>query len=391
MKIVLWLNGYKCMRVTGMMLPQFITLAANAGLPMHDWKQTDEFTAEFLVPRWAEAYLQPVAARCICELSCTAEYGFPVMLRRWRSHKTLAVLLPLAILLPIWLSGRIWFYEVEGNETVPSQAIVRAVTENGVPLGAKADRIDPQMVKTKVMLMLPKLEWLTVVHRGCRAIISVRERTRVAPSQKENYGDLIAVRDGVVTSIRTLEGYAAVHVGQSVEQGEVLISGEIPLERTTRICKPKGEVYARTLREEVWTTPKTVWEKCGQEKPFRNVFLIVQKKRIKIFSNSGNLQGKCDKMTKTESVALAEGWDLPIRLSVETVQPYHTTEAAVSGSYAEKLMTSAAIRATGRSMIDGKILRIRSRCVPEGDHYTAELKLETNEMIARQSNSRYSR
>ena len=152
-----------------------------------------------------------------------------------------------------------------GNDTVPTETILRTLEKYGVALGARS-RIRQEELRNHVLLELPDVVWLTVNMRGCTAHVQVVERQR--PPHLYTDGEItnvVAARDGLVTSVQALDGEAQVMAGSTVTAGQVLISGVVDSDRRGyRLLHGMGQVWARTWYELSVSVPLTVREK-GQE------------------------------------------------------------------------------------------------------------------------------
>lgn len=120
----------------------------------------------------------------------------------------------------------VWEFRIEGNETVPTERILRALEQNGVHLGSFGLSLDGEDIRNHVLLEIPELSWLTVNVSGCRANVQVRER--VFPPERiddQTPTNVVARRSGMVLKVQALDGVAEVLKGSTVTQGQLLISG----------------------------------------------------------------------------------------------------------------------------------------------------------------------
>ena len=383
------LRGFLRLRLTGAAVSWFLNTAAEERLPFWDVVLRDEFTLELSVPLKMRKKAFRTAERAMCQIAILGEGGAPRRFRALSGRVALVAAIVLAALISTELSSRVWFFRVEGNTTVPSARILRAVQSCGVTYGTRGTDIHPQTIKNRVLEEMEELVWLTVTHNGSDAIITVRER-EIAPEiqGRKEYCDLVAKREGVVTSVTVLEGAASVQVGQSVAAGDVLISGEIPLEQTVRICGATGTVYAGTTRRSDIVTPQKVGEKEYGAHEKRRISLLFGKKRIKIYEDGGIFDSKCDKMTEVKPISLSGGRVLPIAIETERFLPFQIRERVLKPSAAEEMLRLAVRQAAERDMVDGTILHLTSD-VSEGQGvYSGEMVLEANEMIAVKSSIR---
>ena len=378
-----WLRGYLRLRLTGAAVSWYLNEATNKDLPFWNVVLCDEFTLEISVPISMREKAAAIANKAMCQMTVLGEYGAPRHYRKVLGRIPLVAVIALAALLSVELSSRVWFFRVEGNETVPSARILRAVQSCGVSYGTRGTDIRPQTIKNEVLEQIEELAWLTVTHNGADAVITVRERDQAPETaDRKEYCDLVAKRSGVISSVTVLEGAAAVRVGQNVSEGEVLISGEVPLEQTVRICGAMGEVYAATVHESTVASPKTIGEKVYTGKLLRRISLLVGKKRIKIYEDGGILGAMCDKMTTAAPLALSGDRVLPIALETETFKPFTIQTRELDPKSAEQILCDWAMKTTVHEMVDGTLLRQQCELYEQADAYYADLVLEANEMIA---------
>ena len=72
----------------------------------------------------------------------------------------------------------IWDFQVSGNDTVPTETILRALEDYGITVGSPGLHIDQETMRNHVLLALPEVSWLAVNVRGCVAHVQVVERHR---------------------------------------------------------------------------------------------------------------------------------------------------------------------------------------------------------------------
>ena len=388
-RLTCWFRGYTRLRLTGASVSWFLNAATSAGLPFWNVKLCDEFHLELSVPKKSCEKAKAVAERTMCQLEILAEGGVPRRLKKLSTRLALVAAIALAALISTELSSRVWFFRVEGNTTVPTARILRAVQACGVTYGTRGTDIRPQTVKNRVLEQIEELAWLTVTHNGADAVITVREREKPAEVQsRKEYCNLVAGKEGVISSVTVLEGAAATSVGQHVLPGDVLISGEVPLEQTVRICGALGEVYARTQRESIILMPKAYGKKVYDGKEKRRVSLLIGKKRIKIYEDSGIFGSKCDKMTTVQPITFSGDRALPIMIETEHYTPFFVKSVQTAATDAERVLSVAARIAAERAMVDGSLLWQTCEMSELSEAYCGRICMEANEMIAVKSSIR---
>jgi len=383
-EFVRFLLGWFLIRVRGAAPETALNRLTRARVLFWGVEKPDEFTCEFRVHRRDCARVLKLLEKSQSKAEAAAEFGLPVNLRFLRRRKLLLALAALTLVLVALAPRYVWFIRVEGNAAVPSVQIVRELRSLGVGFGTPCRSIVPQELKNKMLLKLPRLEWLTVNTSGGVATVVVRERKEPAKvTDRRAPTNLIASRDGLVTDFSVLSGYPACEVGKTVVKGQLLVSGYADYGYCTHACRAIAEVYARTWREQNAEIPEEFWEKSlpGAVKTTR--YLIFGRKRIKISSDSGILPGKCDKMTVYRTLTLPGGYELPVRLETVTCTARALTRTQLEQGFAEALLKRGASDAARADMIAGTILRDNTALCRADGIYRLTGTYECREMIAR--------
>ena len=300
-----------------------------------EWESPTAFTCR--LSRSDYGKLRRAAEKLDCELTVVGREGAPFFLRRFR-HRTALVTGLVACGLGLFVgSFFVWDYQVEGNETVSTERILRALEKNGVGLGSFGLSLDGEDIRNHVLLDIPELSWVAVNVSGCRAHVQVRER--VLPPEivdEKTPSNVVARRPGLVLEVRALDGVTCVLPGTSVEQGQLLISGVADTDTFgARILAGMGKVRARTWYSLTTEVPLTAAAKQYTGKEKTCVSLVLGTHRVKFFRNSSIEEEKYDKITKRHPWSLFD-IPLPVTLVTETCRFYETEPQARSPIEAER-------------------------------------------------------
>ena len=280
--------------------------------------------------------LRRAAKRLDCTITPLRREGIPYFLIRFRKRYALVAGLILCAAGLSLGSLFIWDFTVEGNETVPTEEILRALQKNGVDIGTFGFSLDAEDLRNHVLLDIPQLSWITVNVSGCRAYVQVRERIPAPETvDKRKAANVVARRAGLVQKVRALDGTACVLPGTSVEEGQLLISGVEDTDTVgARILSGMGTVEARTWYTLNCAMPLSSPQKqyTGKEKTL--VSLAFGSRRVKFFGNSSIEGEEYDKITKRHRLSLF-GLPLPVTLVTERCRPYETAEAPVEPAAAQ--------------------------------------------------------
>ena len=299
------------------------------------WESPTAFTCRLSRRDWKA--LQEAGKHLECRFELVGLEGAPYFLLRLRHRQALAAGLVGCALALFLGSFFIWDFQVEGNETVPTERILRALEKNGVGLGTFGMSLNGEDIRNHVLLDVPELSWIAVNVSGCRASVQVRERTPPPEMiDRRQPANLVARRAGLVLKVQTIGGVACVVPGSAVTEGQILISGVEDTDTVgARVLAGMGKVTARTWYHLTASMPLTAAEKryTGREKT--GISLVFGTRRIKFFSNSSIEGAEYDKITNRYPWSLL-GVPLPVTLVTETWRFYDPVPAPRTAAQAEK-------------------------------------------------------
>lgn len=347
------------------------------------WESPTAFTCRLNRRDWGR--LRRAAKNLDCELTVVGREGAPYFLGRFRHRQALVTGL-VACGLGLFLgSFFVWDFQVEGNETVPSEKILRALQDQGVTIGSFGLSLDGEDIRNHVLLEVPELCWLTVNVSGCRATVQVRERIP-APElvDKRRPANLVARRAGLVLEVKAVDGVTCALPGTPVAEGQILLSGVEDTDTFgARVLGGTGSVTARTWYTLTADMPLTVPEKryTGKEKIL--VSLVWGTHRVKFFSNSSIEGANYDKITKRHHGSVF-GLPLPVTLVTETCR-FYETEPARRAPEAVKAAAEAALTEYLHSIVDpyGTVTSALCDAREKGDTLRLTLRAECREEIGR--------
>lgn len=321
-------HGQVTVRVDCPTPERVINLCGAHHIPFWDLQWLDEQVFTVITTLAGYRALRRVTGELPCTVTLQRKRGAPELLRRIRRRYALLASAAVAAALLLHGSTYLWAIEVTGNDTVPTEKILRALEAQGVTIGTRGLAIDQETLRNHVLLDLPEVSWLAVNISGCTAHVQVVERREAPPilshSQPMN---VVARRAGLVTKVQALDGQAAVLKGSTVTEGQLLISGVVDSPRTgVRLLRGMGNVEARTWYDLSVQVPLTVQQRLETRKTAR-LALIFGKRRINIFTRGSALGASCDKISKNMPISLPFGFRLPITLQTETYLRYDTAEA----------------------------------------------------------------
>lgn len=338
-----------------------ISAMNQAGFSLFYVESADSFTVSFWIYRTHLSKLKAFAEKRGEQLEIKKKAGFYWTAKRVKERPLFVFGTVLILSLALFLPSRILFVRVEGNREIPTRVVLDQAEQCGIRFGASRRAVRSERMKNSLLSAIPELQWAGVNTFGCTAVISVRERSEseLSDEQKYSVSRIVALRDGVVTQCTVTRGSALCEVGQAVTEGETLVSGYTDCGLVIRAERAEAEVFGQTSRD-LWAVTPVQYLCQGQISSAKKKYsLIIGKKRINFCKDSGISGTICDKMYEEYSVTLPGGFQLPVKLSVETWIQRETKGALISEEDAQALLKDYSQRYLCTQMIAGQILQTK--------------------------------
>lgn len=318
----------------------------------------NELTAEFAIPRKDFRKLKALTRKRGDALQIKGRRGLYWAVHRLLKRPVLCFGILFLTIMTLYLPTRVLFVEVEGNSAVDTNRILEAAEQCGLGFGTNRRTIRSEQLKNRLLQQIDGLQWAGVNTYGCRAVISVKERQ---PKQEKQDGNIVtsivASRDGIIEQITVHSGNRLCTPGQAVQAGQVLISGYTDCGICIRAGRAEGEVFARTTRHLNAVFPMDHQEKGQIRSTQKKISLLIGKKQINFFQDSGISTPGCDKMYSINYLTLPGGFRLPLALIIETRITYEYAIDSAAEDAASRWLTQFAGRYLTGQMIAGEICR----------------------------------
>lgn len=347
--------------------------------------RVSDLVMEFTVSRWEQTKVEAAAKRNGDKLRILRCAGFPEVLRSWRRAPVIVMTVLALLFASVLIPSRILFIRVEGNGSIPTRLILEQAEACGLYFGVSRGELRSEQIKNRLLGAVPELSWVGVNTSGCVATISVRERQIEPDTEEPVPGNIVAIKDAVVTDLTATAGTPLVKTGEAVKAGQVLISGYTDLGLCTHVEAADGEVYGLTRRQRLAVIPQNTWIPEEETVTVKKYSLLLGKKRINFDSDSGILYTGCGKMTQIRYLQLPGGWTLPVALVVETYTVTELTEAGRWEQTAREILETMSQLQTRSTMIAGQILRTETEFDSGDGVYRLNALYECREMIGRRS------
>lgn len=380
-----FLRGMVTLSVTVPFPERFVNFCAQENIDFWAMDWLDEHTLRLTARRRDKRRILEIAQTLGGEARVESSRGLPEFLGRFRTRYAFVLGLSFALCGVLFFSRFILTVEVTGNEQVPTSVILTQLRLLGVRPGVYGPALDRKQLAQEALVELPELSFMALNLHGTRLEVIVREAVQ-APDRvdvEENI-DLVAEADGLVLKVEPELGDSLVKAGDTVAQGDILISGTVTMEPPLYSDQPtryfqthaRGRVWARTWRTLTASIPLTAQGKdyTGREQSCWS--LTIFGRRIEIFGTTSISWPMYDKITTVRRGPLA------VNLSHELFREYEPADLSLDREAAQSMLEQRLLDQL-HTLIgeDGEVSAVRYEARLEGDTLAVKLMAECREEI----------
>lgn len=236
-------------------ITSFLNQAVQAHLHLENisWVSTDQIVLTILLADFHRTI--KLLKKYNLRMKILKKEGFPFWIYHMKIRKYFYLGILLFVCLLFAFSSFIWRVDIKGTKHVSEELVRTLLEQEGVYVGQLKYRLkDQEQIKHRLLSQIPESVWIGFQIEGTRALITIVEKKRVEKSQDNlpSYGPvhLIAKKEAMITDMQVEKGNPLVGVHDTVEKGELLVSGiygDLENETSGNIIGAKGKVFG-----EVW-------------------------------------------------------------------------------------------------------------------------------------------
>jgi sporulation protein YqfD len=295
------------------------------------------------------------------------------------------ILITVILCLTYFLTTRILFIELQGNQNISNGELVTAADQCGISFGALRKDIRSEKTKNQMLSLVPKLQWVGINTFGCRAVISVRERAEGnACSEGVGISNLVSTQDAHIIYATVTDGTPLVRPGDIVTEGQTLVSGYEDHGQYIKANRASGEVLGLTRRTVSAIMPRNRLVITDNYVTSYRISLLFRKKRINLWKDSRISDVCCGRMYKEYYISLPGGYRLPLAICVDRYYLYETESYPVAELDAYRELQKFSDSYLQHQMIAGQILQKQHRDFAADGMYLLESNYTCSEIISRE-------
>ena len=394
-RLINFMRGSARLEAEGPFPERLLNLCAQRGVLFWNVEWLSPTRLRLTVVRRDRERAMALGEKALCTVTLAAQVGVPAFLARFRRRYALLVGLTLSLLAVCVLSQFVLTIDVSGNQQVSTAEILTELRRQGLRPGVYGPGLDETTIGHKALIALPELSWLSINLHGTRAEVLVREALPQPEVVDETQvGSVVARASGIITRMEVLSGQAQVATGDTVLEGETLISSTVdltgPVYSGSELIgqmqvRADGKIYARTWRTLTAWLPLQAQVKCytGEEQSRWSFTLLGQ--RIEIYGKSGISFPEYDKISRTWTLTLPGGREMPLAVQREVCRAYTTQTVTINRQAAQDLTKQRLLEALEQALEagQGQVVSTDFSLREEGELLQVTLQAECTEEIGR--------
>lgn len=229
--VLQFLRGYVRMKVWGASPERFLNLCSNKNILLWNISRDGDVYTMCISLR-AFLRLRPIARKTGVRVVILQRYGLPFLLPRLLKRKIFIAGLILCVAFWIVSYRFVWVIRLEGNYQITQEVFSDFLASQQVHVGMQKKDLDINALEKEIRRAFPEVTWTSARLSGTRLEISIKENDTPIIVQEETYSggrDMVSEYSGVITSMIVRSGVPAVKIGDTVEEGTLLVEGRVPI------------------------------------------------------------------------------------------------------------------------------------------------------------------
>lgn len=295
--------------------------------------------------------------------------GLPFKAMAYLRRPGLMLGLGLALMLIFGATRLIWEVRPHCDAPIDEEKVLSELKSLGVYAGANLYDIDVYEAEQRFLINNSEFSDIAINIQGLVATVKLRVRTDIEHGETKTAPcNIVASEAGVIRKITATKGEPAVKKGDTVAEGDLLISGEVIGKHGASYLYPaSGSVTALVYREYTVIIPLETTEKHYTGRTETKTLYSVLGTELTLFKKEESGYRYADAESSTEKISVL-GQKLPIVKEAVTFKEYVLSPLTLTVSEAEERAVSAFDAYLEREL-DGEVLSRRFDCA-----YNEELK-----------------
>ncbi len=384
LKVLLnYILGYLNIEIEGYYIEKFINLCNNKKIALWNLKRekTTILNANIGITDFKE--IRKILKKTKCRVKIKNKKGLPFIFNKYKKRKIFLLLLAICIATIIALSNFIWNIEITGTNKINKDEIMQILEETNFKVGTLKSKADTKEAINKIRLERDDVAWVGIDIKGTNAVVEIVEADEKPEIiNEEEYCNLVASRDGIISKVNAANGTPLVKEGDVVKKGDILVAGWLEGKYTgTRYVHATGSVEARVWYSQKEKVPLKQIEKEYTGETETKYSLNINNFKINLYKRLSNFE-KYDTIEEYKKLQLFSDFYLPFGLTKITNKEYNEKEIILQKEDAKNQAVNLAEEKINEQIKDkSKILNKQIKVNNTDEYIEVEVVYEVLETI----------
>lgn len=314
------LIGTVRVKVTGRGIERFLNQLTRNGIHIWNVKRHGIEAISFQIKVLDVKKIRVPARKSECKIRFIERVGGPFLLRRLWTNSGFVMGAVAFLLIITILSNMVWGIEIKGASPATEHQIRKQLSDMGVVIGKSQFSLDNvDVIQRELTDKVKALTWVGVELRGTTFHFQVVEKKEPEKPEVYKAQNLVAKKKATIVSMFVEEGEQVVELNDTVQPGQLLVSGLIGKEDERELVAARGEILGET------------WYKSQVELPLESTFQVfsgAEKRKYALTLGKFNLPvwgfDKHDfkefEIEESNQVLKFFKWELPVSVTKKTIR-----------------------------------------------------------------------
>ncbi len=396
-------HGYIRVKIYGYSPERFMNLCSYHNIMLWDIREYGNYYTMCMSIR-SFFEIRSFLKKTHTKVAILEKYGLPFFIPKILKRKVFFVGFIGIIFAMLLMSQYVWAFEIVGNTEITDEYLLATLQEYHVTYGVRKSELDITAIEQQLLDDFYHLSWVSLKLEGTKLIVSIKENeyssTDLLIQEIENQlGDannptnLVSTESGVIASIVTRSGVPIVKKGDSINTGDILVEGYIPIYDDSGNC----------ISYQYTTADSTIWieRTCTYEDyldliyqehvytndTYKNYFITLWDETFYLTANKKSYT-QSDVIVTKKQVSILDHLYLPFYYGSIQVREYQKTELVRDEIEAKAYLTNKfydfikSLEEKGIQIIanDVKIKTYNNQMIASGTYTIWEQSVTSNEV-----------
>ena len=247
-----FVRGCLVIKIDGDYMERFFNMCRMHGIDLWDIKKDKDIC---VCEAYADDFMKmhPLLKKTGTKASVVKKRGLPFYFPFIKKRIIFFIGVIICLTMLNYVTQYVWAIEYVGNLQVSDDELSDFLEQESIHYGMKKSSLNCEDKEKRLRETFPNVTWTSIYFEGTKLYIEVKENEKTEPVPVEIRGtDIVANESGTITSIVTRNGVPKVKAGDTVEKGQILVSGAVPVydESQTvinyQVYDADADIYIRT-------------------------------------------------------------------------------------------------------------------------------------------------